>query len=134
MEGVQVRTNHKRGQTLIEVIVALALLAMTVPAIFTSLSGVIRGVDKLADQRARLDLARSQLEYLLSQPYHEDGKYALISLPEGYSLELKVSPVERYRFLSGGSAGGVQKVVVKVSGRHGDTELEAIKISSEVSR
>jgi len=116
-----------QGQTLIELIVALALVALTVPAVFTAFSGVIRGAHRLADHQTRLELARSELEYLGSQPYREDGNYRLISVPQGYSIRLEVFKTREYKCPDGKICGEVQRVKVIVGGRHGSSELEGVK-------
>lgn len=116
-----------QGQTLIEIIVALALVALTVPAIFAALSGVIRGVDNLTDHQVRLELARSQLEYIYSQPYREDGDYPLIAVPAGYSIRLETAKIASYKYPDGRKSGEVQRITVVVSGRHGGSELEGVR-------
>lgn len=75
--------------SLIEVIIAFALLAMVLTAITLGLGVGIRGSDKVDKQTTATQLACSQLEYILSQPYKEtDSK---ISSPAGWEIEVAVS-------------------------------------------
>ncbi|MFP3975373.1 MAG: type IV pilus modification PilV family protein [Chloroflexota bacterium] len=121
---------NTKGQTLIEVIIALAFVAITVPVIFTTISTTVSSTDHLRDHSIRLELAQSQMESIKSQQYQESAdEYDLISLPGGYEIELETSTRAHYEFSEEANTPAmVQQITVRVTGRHGETELEGFKV------
>ncbi len=120
---------NTKGQTLIEVIIALAFVAIAVPVIFTTISTTVRSTDHLSDHSIRLELAQSQMESIKSQRYQESAKeYDIISVPDGYEIALETSSITRYEYPEDVTAPAtVQRITVTVTGRHGETELEGFK-------
>jgi len=63
----------EKGFTLIEVVVAIAILGILAAAFMAALAGASRALF-VADERATAEsLARSQMEYVKSQPYSDNG-------------------------------------------------------------
>jgi prepilin-type N-terminal cleavage/methylation domain-containing protein len=126
---------HSRGFTLIEVTIAIALLGIIAVAILAALSTASMALI-IADTRATAEsLARSQMEYVKNQSYHQDGyiNYAepghdeykeIEGYTENYNLETTVEPIdpatyEPYPYEEGEGAfqqdKGIQKITVTVS-------------------
>jgi prepilin-type N-terminal cleavage/methylation domain-containing protein len=78
----------EKGFTLIEVVIAIAILGIIAAAFMAGLAGASRALF-IADERATAEsLARSQMEYIKSQPYSESGTYTRIDLSgfPGYDI------------------------------------------------
>jgi prepilin-type N-terminal cleavage/methylation domain-containing protein len=77
----------EKGFTLIEVVVALAILGIIVAAFMAGLAGASRALF-VADERATAEsLARSQMEYIKSDNYSDSGIYNVLPIiPSGYSI------------------------------------------------
>jgi prepilin-type N-terminal cleavage/methylation domain-containing protein len=97
-----------RGFTLIEVVIAMALLGIIAVAILSALSTASIALI-IADERATAEsLARSQMEYIQNSPYIDYSKelsdperepdfYGQITIPGGvgdYTLESKAEPID----------------------------------------
>jgi prepilin-type N-terminal cleavage/methylation domain-containing protein len=85
-----------RGFSMLEVVIAIALLGIIALSVLTALSTASAALI-IADRRATAEsLARSQMEYIKEQDYidysvSEHSDYALISVDgEGYSIGLVV--------------------------------------------
>ena len=83
---------RSRGFTLIEIVIAIALLGVVAIAILSSLSTASIALI-IADKRATAEsLARSQLEFVKNQPYNPapnggEATYPEISgIPDGYTI------------------------------------------------
>lgn len=104
-----VAMNHP-GVTLIETLVALAILGITVIVILNSAAAALKGA-MLTQERVTVEsLAKCQLEYIKAQPYSATGENYMMSVPaklqeQGYSIA-PISVVE--------SVTGLQKVTVTV--------------------
>jgi prepilin-type N-terminal cleavage/methylation domain-containing protein len=125
---------HSRGFTLIEVTIAIALLGIIAVAILAALSTASMALI-IADTRATAEsLARSQMEYVKNQAYHEE--YIDYSEPDheeykkiegyagNYNLETTVEPIDPtdnkpYPYLEGDGCFqqdvGIQRITVTVS-------------------
>lgn len=101
---------NEKGFTLIEVLVALAILGIIGTGFLMALATASKAII-IADERTTAEsLARSQMEYVKNQAYidysesgHDD--YDLITNTEGFDIELLVEPVQT----------GLQKITVTVS-------------------
>ena len=120
--GKPARSRGEPGFTLIEVVVALALVSTAGIAFLSSLSTASRSTMSVDDKTMANSLASSQLEYVLSQPYDAGDNppvYELIpGIPEGWTI---VSAAARLDPEADGLADddGLQLVTVEVY--HGDT-------------
>jgi len=108
--------------TLIEILVALAILgiiAMTVPSGLMTTSRAV----KITDDRTTVEtLAISQMEYTKKSPYIDysevgHGEYELISTTEGYSVEVVAVPIysDNCTPLPSGQDLGLQMITVTAS-------------------
>jgi len=83
---------NEKGLTLIEVIIAVALLGIIVVAFFGALSTASKALFIADEQATAESLARSQMEYVKSQSYREAplGGQAiytkLLQIPGGYTI------------------------------------------------
>jgi len=96
----------QKGTTLIEVLIAIAILGMIAVPFLTALSTSSRALI-IADERTTTEsLIRSQIEYVRSQEYDANGTYAEIAdVPVGYNVSLSnVTNLE----------DGLQKITVTV--------------------
>lgn len=103
-----------RGFTLVEIVIAIALLGVIAVAILSALS-YASTVLIISDRRATAEsLARSQVEYVKNQPYIDysesgHGYYDLITIPDGEEYELELVIVEQLL------QDGLQEITVIVS-------------------
>jgi type II secretory pathway pseudopilin PulG len=120
--------HQQKGQILIEVLVALAILGIIAVAFLTALTTTSLAL-VVADQKTTAEsLTRSELEYIQNSPYQEGGfTYALPSghpvwdgshtLPSGYnnySLVVAGVPIDPDTHQTQQTDEGIQKVTVKV--------------------
>ena len=114
--------HNSRGFTLIEVVIAIALLGVISIAFLSALGTASKAIF-IADERATAEsLARSQMEYVKSQPYSDNETYEkLDDIPVGYDIDWPptVVPLE----------DGLQKITVTVNhlGKSGVITLEGYK-------
>jgi len=119
----------QKGQTLIEVVVTLALIAIIIPAMFSALSAAITSADRVRDRSIMLELIQSQMESIQGQEFRPAGDYALISLPTGFIIEVEVAPAVRYLYPDGSPAGAIiQRIRITLTGHHGSLTLEGFKV------
>jgi prepilin-type N-terminal cleavage/methylation domain-containing protein len=119
---------NEKGITLIEVIIALALLGIIGLAFLGALSTASNAVF-ITDERATAEsLARTEMEYIKSQDYidysdSDHGEYGIITPPTDYTVEVSVIPFnpdtgDPYADLGGGVFEldfGIQEITVTVN-------------------
>ena len=108
---------NETGLTLIETLVAVAILGMVAVAFLSGL-GTASEATYIADERAIADsLVRSELEYIKSHQYinyaepgHEE--YGVVASPDNYDIEVTVVPIdpETGQPLPSGEDKGIQKI------------------------
>jgi len=122
----------QKGMTLVEVVVALALLGIIVPLVLGGLSAVTKSTDRIYDRSVLVELAQSQLEDIESQSYSENATgYTLISLPEGYSIQVEASPAVTYTYAAPKSTTTeetLQLVTVNVDGVSGNMTVSRYRV------
>lgn len=115
---------NERGLTLVEVIVALAILGLISVAFLSGLSGASRGVSIADEQETAKNLAESQMEYVKDQAYA--ASYAPASIPSeytGYSASISISAIAS-------KDGNIQKITVIVMHQNREvTRLEDYKVN-----
>ncbi len=116
------------GVTLIETLVALAVLGLIAVVFLSGLATAARAT-LIADEQATAEsLARSEIEYVKSQqPYinyaeADHGEYGLITSLAPYTIEITVEPIDpdtgEPRNQTGGifeQDDGIQRITVKVN-------------------
>ena len=117
MNRVELIKNQK-GQTLIEVLIAIAILGVVAVAFLTALT-TASGALIIADEHTTAEsLARSQQEYVKSQDYdaiNNPPQYSIDSniIPDGYSVELDAIRLDPEGDGTGND-DGIQEITVEV--------------------
>jgi prepilin-type N-terminal cleavage/methylation domain-containing protein len=123
----------EKGFTLIEVIIAVALLGVIAIAILSALSTASLAVFTADDRATAESLARSEMEYVKKQPYeyginpsYEKADNASANYPD-YTVSIYAEPLH-------GTDDGVQKItiIIKHLGKpvitSGNSTLEDYKV------
>ena len=110
----------QEGFGLVEVLVAVAILGMTLVALLAALSTGSIGVASKDEQVTAANLARSQLEYTRSQPYAE--LYETVTPLAGYTVSVQADSVPEATSVPGADPSTIQKITVTVT-RNGETLL-----------
>lgn len=120
------------GFSLIDTIIGLTLIAVVIATLLMSLSTSIRASDRNRDNAFLLQLARSQLEDILKQPYSDSHSYSTISpIPDGYTLDVGVTVPITYTYSSPGSGYAsetLQYITVTASGDWTSLSLSGFKV------
>lgn len=97
------------GVGLAEVLVAVAILGVTLVAFLAALSTGSAGVATTEERVTAQNLARSQLEYTKSLPYQSaPASYATVTPPSGYSISTQAAAIA-------GADSAIQEITVTVS-------------------
>ncbi len=128
---------NEKGFTLIEVLIAIALLGIIAVAFLGGLATASRAL-VIADERTTAEsLARSQVEYVKNQGYIDYSAdphdvYNKITLPTGYSIDSTAVPFDPDTGQPYSQAGGIfvkddgiQKITVTVGHQ---SKLEVIAL------
>jgi Tfp pilus assembly protein PilV len=91
---------YRHGFSLVEQVVAAALLAVVVPPLALLLTGLMRQASLSNTRVTMVNLARSQIESVKAHPYQElPASYSDISpLPEGFTITITASAVKTYTY------------------------------------
>ena len=104
----------QEGVGLVEVLVAVAILGVTLVVLLAAVSTGSIGVATTEERATAENLARSQLEYTKSLPYlAAPVSYATVTPPTGYTISADAASI------SGGDST-IQQITVTVT-RDGDT-------------
>jgi prepilin-type N-terminal cleavage/methylation domain-containing protein len=122
--------NGERGLTLIEVLVALGILAAVAVVFLLGMSTSSKAVMVSQEAVAVDSLAKSQMEYVKSQPYDADHnppqylKLADEDIPDGY--DIIITPARLDPDYDGFmDDDGLQEITVNVT-RNGETAFELV--------
>ena len=87
-------TGNETGVSLLETLVALAVLGLIAVAFLSGLATASKAT-LVADERATAEsLARSQMEYVKSYTYDSEATtYPIVDTPEGYTVSIEVSSI-----------------------------------------
>ena len=106
------------GITLVESLVAIAILGGGVLTLVLAMSGGALAVQENDQQVTAQGLARAQLEYTKSYPYDSGATtYPIVSAPDGYGITVVVAAVP-------GADSNIQKITASVA-RDGNVILTA---------
>ena len=106
---VRVWLQDQRGISLVELLVALAIMGIAAVAFIVPLSTGAIAVRDSDEGIVAQSLAKSQLEYTKSYPYNSLATtYPTVVPQEGYDITVNVSSVS-------GADGDIQKITVTVS-------------------
>lgn len=124
----------EKGASLIEVLIALALLGIVIVPLLQGLSAAINSSDHARDRATMFSLAQSQIESIQKQTFSASGSYSIISpVPSGYTVEIvNVSvPVSYYYPATTPTPVPtvIQSITVRVSGDYGAVELVGYKVN-----
>lgn len=108
----------QRGAGLVEVLVAVAILGVTLVVFLAAMSTGSLGVATTEEQVTAENVARSQLEYTKSDTYlAAPASYPTVTPPTGYAVSADATSITE-------GDGLVQKITVTVT-RNGETLLTA---------
>jgi type II secretion system protein I len=112
--------NGKAGFTILEVMVAISILAVGLMAVFTAQSRSIMGNTDANRQTVAMTLAQDKMEELLALPYENlDGTGSPVTAPGGYEVAWTVTPSsDNYKLI---------EVEVAGEGLRKNIELKCIK-------
>ena len=86
----------QRGFTLIETLVAVAILAAIGVTFVTAIDTGYRNVSMLDEKTQAEALIRSQLDDIKVSPYQDSGNYTVtVTLPPQYSMTINVEPPQQ---------------------------------------
>ena len=92
---------NKKGQALIELTIAIAVIALVIVGLFQGLNVGIMGTYRVDVSNTALHLAQSQMESIKSQDYQvytegvPDGDaYSIIDAPNGFTIGIAVSNID----------------------------------------
>jgi len=91
----KIMKRHKKGMTLIEMIIAVAIMAIVFGGIMQGLNASILATQRDTEINSALHLAQSQMEHIKSLPYDDEAPYEydiIPDIPEGYDIEITVEP------------------------------------------
>ena len=118
--------NKKRkGMALLEIIVAVAVMAMLIGGIMQGLNMSILGSYKNSRFNTALHLAQAQMEYVKEQPMDQQPPYNykyIDDIPEGFAINLTV--LHEYEY----GIPGLQLVTVNVTCESNEVVLREYKI------
>ena len=122
----KIMKRRKKGMTLIEMIIAVAIMAIVFGGIMQGLNASILATQRDSEINSALHLAQSQMEHIKALPYDDQApfEYDIITdIPEGYDIEVTVEPTYD------DGIQGMQSVTVTVSYQGKSTILHAYKIN-----
>jgi len=104
----------REGVALVEVLVAVAILGITLVVFLSAVSTGSVGVAKTEERVTAENLARSQLEYTKSQTYlAAPASYPTVTPPAGYAISAEAASIPD-------ADSAIQKITVSVT-RDGET-------------
>ena len=116
---------NKKGMALLEIIVAVAVMAMLIGGIMQGLNMSILGAYKDSRFNTALHLAQSQMEYVKEQPMDQRPPYIyqiIDDVPEGYDIKYTINISHEY------GIPGLQLITVNVTWGSNNVVLQEYKI------
>jgi type II secretory pathway pseudopilin PulG len=122
MKRASFRLKDQRGISLLETVIALAILGVIGVAFMISISSSTRAVQILDEQTQAEALARSQLDAILEMTYNNDpGCYPSScypvtgNVPSQYSVSIEVQALDTPTCVQDGNCNTLQQVTVIIS-------------------
>ncbi len=114
--GLRSTLNGERGFTLVEVLIALMILAAVAAVFLGAVTTSSRAVMISHEQVSAEGLAKSQMESIKQQNYSVDGvSYTKISpIPTGYDIQFVVQRLDPQQSHTGADEG-LQKITITVT-------------------
>jgi prepilin-type N-terminal cleavage/methylation domain-containing protein len=115
--GFRSALNGEQGLNLIEVLIALAILAAVAGVFLVATATSSKAVMVGQEQVSAEGLAKSQMESIQQQTYRADGLYAKLSqsqIPAGYDIQITVVRLDP-QGLHTGADEGLQKITDNVT-------------------
>jgi type II secretory pathway pseudopilin PulG len=112
------RRKSETGDSLVEVLVAVAIISMALVILVASLSTGAFGVRVSSQLTTATNLVTAQMETIKGAPYDAGGAYPLVSAPSGFTVITSTSVI----------SPGLQMVTVTVAYDGGELTLSNLKV------
>ncbi|HVH64748.1 MAG TPA: prepilin-type N-terminal cleavage/methylation domain-containing protein [Candidatus Acidoferrum sp.] len=121
--------NAKRGFTLLETLIAVALLAIIVVSILSAFSATTLAATRHAQLTSLDRLTRSDAEYIKSQAYSTTGTYTNLTAA-GFTFSYQVKYYDPVlKTFTAATDNGLQEIILTVSGSNSAREqLDFLKV------
>lgn len=109
--------DSESGMTLMEVLIAIAVLGVIAAAFLTALGGGLKGAIVADERTVAESLARSQLEAIRNAKYDDEFPYEyakIDSIPDGYDMTVAVEPFNPITGSPDGNITDFQRIIVTV--------------------
>ena len=101
---------RQRGNSLLEVLFALAILGIIAVVFLTAISSGLSNASKIEGRLTAENLARNQLEQIKSLPYDDNNYYPVsVTALTGYTVSVNVTDISPPSYPS-----TIQRIVVQV--------------------
>jgi Tfp pilus assembly protein PilV len=107
MKQIKKISGSQRGISLVETLVAVAILGTAVVAFVAALSTGAISTNVHGQEVTAQRLAQNQVESIKNQVFNTSGTYTLVAVPSGYTINLAKSAVP-------GANTDIQKITVTV--------------------
>lgn len=106
------------GDSLVEVLVAVAIISMALVILVASLSTGAFGVRVSSQLTTATNLVTAQMETIKGAPYDAGGAYPLVSAPSGFTVITSTSVI----------SPGLQMVTVTIAYEGGELTVTNLKV------
>jgi len=114
------RLAGQAGVSLLEVVIATAILGTVGAAFLSAISTAVVSNGKLTQETTAVNLARTQMEDIKAQPFVDPPAYATVTPPTGYSVTVTSTTLV---------AGALEQITITVSGGSAMVTLTGYKVN-----